>query len=90
MRGRTVAVVHFLDWPPRLQGNRGMYLRGGVTVEDLLDFAAVNVEFAGDRPLAAARLVPGSDRLFRERTGRWHTPVRHRHRQADRGLADGL
>ena len=41
---------------------------GVVTVEDLLHFAAVNVEFAGYCPLAVARSVPGSHRLLQERT----------------------
>jgi hypothetical protein len=43
-----------------------MYLRNLVTVEDVLDFAAVNAEFAGYRPLAVTRTVSGSYRLFQE------------------------
>jgi hypothetical protein len=57
-----------------------MDLRSVVTVEDLFDLTAVDVEFAGYRPLAAARLVPGPDRLFQERTRCWHTLV-CQHRQ---------
>jgi hypothetical protein len=67
-----------------------MYLRSIVTVEDLLDFAAVKVEFAGYRPLAVARSAPGSYRLFQESTRRWHTLARYRHRQVGRGLTNVL
>jgi hypothetical protein len=67
-----------------------MYLRGVVTVLDLLDLAAVDGEFAGYRPLAMARSVPGSYRLFQERTRRWHTLARCRHRQVGCGLGEVL
>ena len=86
-RGRH---LDFRDRPPRPGRRRAVHLRGVVTVEDLLDLAAVDAEFAGYRPLAAARIVPGAYRLFQERTRRWHTLARHRHRQADRGLAEAL
>lgn len=61
-----------------------MYLRSVVTVEGLLDLAAVNVEFAGYRPLAVARIAPGSYCLFQERTCRWHTLTHHWQRQGRR------
>jgi hypothetical protein len=67
-----------------------MCLRSVVTVEDLLHFAAVNVEFAGYCPLAVARSVPGSYRLFQERTRCWHALARHRHNQAGLGLGEAL
>lgn len=54
-----------------------MYLRSIVTVEDLLDFAAVKV-------------APGSYRLFQESTRRWHTLARYRHRQVGRSLTNVL
>lgn len=51
-------------------------------------FAAVDAEFAGYRLLAVACGVPGSYRLFQERTRRWHTLARHR--QVGHALADAF
>ena len=62
-----------------------MHLRGVAAVDDLLDLAPVDAEVAGDRPLAVARAVPGSYRLFQGRSRRWRILARRGHRQAKRG-----
>lgn len=48
-------------------------------MDDSFDLAAVDVEFAGYRPLPAARLVPGPHRLLQARLIRLHL-ARDRHR----------
>jgi hypothetical protein len=68
---------------------RGGGVGSGGVVDDALDFAAVDVEFAGYGPLAVTRVVPGLYRLhhvWRRRQRGWSVAVRDRQRPAHLGL----